>query len=251
MRLHETIQKRVAQLGFAGAICVVFAALAGCQAPAVRDINERLTSPEIARKKVPDATYIVEPPDVIRVVIDGEPALTTEAQVRQDGRVSFPHVPDQKVAGLTTEEIEVLLAETYSQYLVTPKVHATVTAYRSKHIFVYGEVGRNGSLPYTGAQTVADALGAVGGITRRAAPRRARVVRGDISDPEIFWVNLNSLIVEGNLSQNVSLAQNDVVYVPPNVFAWLGYQMDNLLFPFRGILGVGSAALSTQALIDP
>lgn len=227
---------------------LALAAFAGCAAPKVEDINGRLTSPDIISKKPPDAEYIVEPPDVISVSVIGEPDLSTSAQVRQDGYVTFPHVEDQKVAGLTTVQIEDLMADVYSELLRAPKVHVAVTDYRSKKVFLYGEVGRKGSLPYTGSQKVTDAIGSVGGVTRRSAPKRVKVIRGDISDPEIFMVNLDALLLEGDLRQDVSLAEDDVVYVPPNVFAWVGYQMDNLLFPFRGILGLGSAVHSTQAL---
>lgn len=225
-------------------------ALAGCRAPEVTEINNRLTSPDIITKKPPNADYIVEPPDVVRVVIIGEPDLTQEAQVRQDGYITFPHIPDQKVVGLTTVEIEELLAEAYSDLVRGPEVHVTVTSYRSKHVYVYGEVGRRGSLPYTGTQTIADVIGSVGGVTRRSAPRRARVIRGDISEPEVFMVDLYALYLKGDRRQDVSLSEDDVVYVPPNVFAWVGYQVDNILFPFRGILGLGGAVLSAEALAD-
>ena len=136
----------------------------------------------------------------------------------------------------------------YTKYYKEPKIVVRVTAYRSKHIYVYGEVGRRGTQPYTGWQTVSDVIGTAGGVTRRAAPNRVKVIRGDPEDPEMYKVNLTELIYEGNTEQDVSLAENDVVYVPPNVLAWVGYQIDNLLFPFRSVLSLlGTArAVETQ-----
>ena len=38
--------------------------------------------------------------------------------------------------------------------------------------------------------------------------------------------------------QDVSLAENDVVYVPPTVLAWVGYQIQSLLFPARSAVSL-------------
>ena len=84
--------------------------------------------------------------------------------------------------------------------------------------------------------TVRDLIGEVGGVTSRAASGRIKVVRGDPEDPEIFKVDLDAMIDEGDTLQDVSLAENDIVYVPPTVLAWVGYQVDQLLFPFRSVI---------------
>ena len=112
-----------------------------------------------------------------------------------------------------------------------------VTGYNSKHLYVYGEVGREGQVAYTGMQTVSSVIGEVGGVTRRAATGRVRVIRGDPDKPDMFEVDLGALLFEGETRQDVSLAENDVVYVPPTRWAWVGYQIEALLFPFRSALG--------------
>lgn len=222
--------------------------IAGCAN--ITDINRRLPSPEVVAQKPPDAAYIVDPPDSIQVEFLNEPALTRVVTLRQDGCVTLPYVEDVPVAGKTPVQIREELEVAYGKYYKEPRILVTVTGYNSKKVFVYGEIGRPGALPYTGSQTVADVIGAVGGFTRRAAPSWCKVTRGslDSDEVEIYRVNLNSLIFHGDQTENVALAENDVVYVPPDILAWTGYQLEHLLFPLSSILSGTRTAASAATM---
>lgn len=218
-------------------LCVLFLGIcAGCASQeTVEDLNKRLTSMEMARKKPPDATYVVDPPDGITVEVINQPEMTTTQQVRQDGIVTLPHIGETEVAGLTTKEIKEKLENEYTKYYKDPEVVVTVSSYESKHIFIYGEVGREGQQPYTGYQTLADAIGSAGGVSRFAATSKVKVIRGDPDNPEIYKIDLDDLLYDGDTLQNVSLAENDVVYVPPTILAKIGYTIEAVLFPFRSM----------------
>ncbi len=218
------------------AVCVVFAVIvSGCASPEIDNVNERLTSLEEVTKKPPNATYIIEPPDSIRVNVLGESDVDVQARVRQDGVVTLPHLGETKVAMKTTKGLQEELADKYAEYYKDPDVRVTVTEYRSKHIYVYGEVRSPGPQPYTGYQTLSEAVGDAGGLTQRADYNEVKVVRGDPEDPEIFWADLNRLIYEGQARQDVSLAQSDVVYVRPSALAWVGYRIEAVMFPFQSL----------------
>ena len=45
----------------------LLAVVGGCSSDEVLDLNRRLTSLDIVRKKEPDATYVVDPPDALLV----------------------------------------------------------------------------------------------------------------------------------------------------------------------------------------
>jgi polysaccharide export outer membrane protein len=216
----------------------------GCSSGRVARINEelqsRVVSPDRIAKRAPEETYVVDPPDAIQVEVQSasRAEVTRNCPLRSDGVVTLPLLNDVPVAGLTTAQIRDKLQQMYAQYYKEPVVLVTVSAYLSKHIYVYGEVGRQGTQPYTGHQNVSDAIGAAGGITRRAASGSVKVIRGGSEDAEVFMVDLDALVFEGQSIEDVSLAENDVVYIPPNAFAWVGYQIDNILFPFRSIISV-------------
>jgi protein involved in polysaccharide export with SLBB domain len=59
-----------------------------------------------------------------------------------------------------------------------------------------------------------DAISEAGGTTAFASKSETRVVRGDITRPEIITANLRNLMVNGDQSQNVALVSGDMVYVP-------------------------------------
>jgi len=202
--------------------------------------------PSRVAKKVPDETYVVDPPDVIKIefVQDVEfverTNLTRQVTLRSDGCVTLPLLEDVKVGGMTTAQIREKLEKLYSEYYKEPEILVTVAAYRSKHIYVYGEVGRRGVQPYTGYQTLSDAIGAAGGVTTRAASTRVKVIRGDLEDQEVYRINLKKLIFKGDKRYDVTLAEDDVIYVPPTVLAWIGYQIQSLLFPVRSAVSLGT-----------
>jgi len=225
-------------------VLAAFSMVIGCASEDV--VNHRLVVLQSFAKKVPNATYVVDPPDGLRIEFLAEPTMNRSVVVRSDGCVTLAFLEDVHVAGLTTLEIREKLEKLYVKYFTEPKILVTVTSYRSKHLYLYGEVGRQGSIPYTGTQTVADAIGSVGGVTRRAWNSRVKVIRGDPDDPDIYRVDLNKLIFDGDLRQNVLLAEDDVIRVPPHPFAWVGYQIDNLLFPFRSVL----SAFFTQQQVE-
>ena len=218
----------------------------------VKELNRRLPSPEVVAQRLPDAEYIVDPPDSIRVEFFNEPGLTRGVVLRQDGCITLPRVQDVNVGGLTSLQIREKLEGLYAKYHKEPRILVTVTGYNSKKIFVLGEVGGTGAQAYTGSQTVADVIAGAGGFSPRAAPSRCRVIRGSLhrDEIEIYKVNLRKLLFGGDQTQNVALAENDVIRVPPNVLAWIGYQIDNILFPFtRGQGAIGTATTYTTMVV--
>ena len=96
----------------------------------------------------------------------------------------------------------------------------TVEQYHSQQIFVMGEVKQPGSLQFTGAMTLIEALARVGSTTDRAGAE-AMIVRStgepataaqspNGSNAETIRVDLQSLQT-GALSQNVALRAGDTI----------------------------------------
>jgi protein involved in polysaccharide export with SLBB domain len=230
---------------------ILFCLLSGCSGKEAMEISQRVVSWDALKKKPPDATYVVAPPDEIKIEFMSPvppPEEPRSATVRQDGIVTLPYIEDVQVGGLTTLQIREKLENLYSKYYKEPKILVTVVGYYSKHIFVYGEVGRQGWVPYRGHQTFSDVMGEVGGVTERAAYRRCKVIRGDPDHPEITTVNFHDIIIEGDRRQDVSLAEGDVIQVPPTWLAWVGYQLNALLFPFQNILNTAGTVGAVRAV---
>jgi protein involved in polysaccharide export with SLBB domain len=84
-----------------------------------------------------------------------------------------------------------------------------------RRVYVFGEVERPGSYTFKDNKIrLIDAISEAGGTTAFAAKSDTKIVRGDITKPEIITANLRNLVENGDQSQNVALVSGDMVYVP-------------------------------------
>jgi polysaccharide biosynthesis/export protein len=185
----------------------------------------------------PQPQYIVGPNDVLGITVYDQPQLSRSYIVQADGSLTFPLVGRVKVVGMSAPTIENELRERLSQgFLKNPQVGVIVEQYRSQQVFVIGEVRQPGSLQFTGAMTVLEALARAGSTTDRASnealivrppagaapPDAAAIVRAqqpNTSGAEVIQIDLQGL-QSGALSQNFTLHGGDTIFVPrvPSVF---------------------------------
>lgn len=81
-------------------------------------------------------------------------------------------------------------------------------------IFVLGEVKTPGAFPLRGEPTLVEAVALAGGFLDSAILSDTKIVRGDLSKPQIVSRDLKKLLKEGDMSQNMKLQAGDVIYVP-------------------------------------
>lgn len=85
----------------------------------------------------------------------------------------------------------------------------------SNRVYVFGEVKNPGVYTFSGSSMrLFDAVSQAGGISVFAHPESTQIVRGDITQPEVVSPNLKELIEKGDQTQNIALANGDLVYVP-------------------------------------
>jgi polysaccharide export outer membrane protein len=168
--------------------------------------------------------YVVGALDVLTITVFGEPDLSRRYTVDTDGTIDFPFVGRTKAGGLTLREIENLLAQRLERgFLVNPQVGVEVAEYRSKAVFIVGEVRAPGSYPVKGNMSLVEAL-ALAGPTSAASsevvvvhPDPAREEGGpvlpDAAGVQSIRVNIKEL-QGGKLSQNVQLHDGDTIFVP-------------------------------------
>jgi len=187
------------------------------------------------------ATYTVGPPDrlVIRVLPD--PQIEREVTVRPDGRISFDLIGDVDAAGRTPAEIATEIEERIASYKRDPRVTVDVAASLTDSITMFGEVRAPGAFPLERDTRLAEAIGLRGGPTTFARKSQVRVIRVVDSKTEVFIADIGA-IQRGNLTTNIFLQKGDIVVVPANMLARIGYAIQMIVFPFTPIL---TPALST------
>jgi polysaccharide export outer membrane protein len=189
--------------------------------------------------------YLIAPPDVLAISVRPEPEILRELAVRPDGRISFDLIGDIEVEGKSVVQVQEEITRRISEYIVSPTVVVTLAESNSRRFHVFGEVMRPGSYPLIGRVTALDALGTAGGPTRFAALSSGRLIRPRQEEGQVYAVNFDSISLRGQADSNYELQPGDVVYVPPNASASLGYALQIIFYPLQQILGLGGTAVRT------
>jgi protein involved in polysaccharide export with SLBB domain len=193
---------------------------------------------------VPEQEYRIAVGDQLDIKFFYNPELNEQVIVRPDGRISLQLIPEVVAAGMTPAALTRHLTEQYSKDLKQPQLTVIVRGFGSQLVFVDGEVGKPGMVPILGAMTALQAISQAGGMKETARAGDVIIIRrGAPSKPVAFAVNLKKARTGTDLTQDVSLAPFDIVYVPrsrvSNVNVWLDqYIRRNIPLPFSLNYGV-------------
>ena len=103
-----------------------------------------------------------------------------------------------------------VLTEKLSKYIQDPQLDVRVAGYRSKRVYVVGEVDEPGVLPLNDVpMTIADAISMSGGLTSNAHKSGVNVSR----DGVVHEIDLKALYDFADASQNLMLKHGDIVNV--------------------------------------
>lgn len=205
-----------------------------------------------ARSRIgPSVRYVVDPPDVIAIYVKDNKDLSAETiTVGPDGTISRPLIGTVRVGGRNVEEIAAELKQKYMQYIRDAEVTVMVTGFHSKWIYVDGEVRQPGRYPYTGSDSVINAIAQAGFLTPRASPNGIHVARGNPNDPEIYPVRLKDIIIDDDSRTNWQLAPEDIVYVPPSFLSRVGYVFEEIFFPIQNLIAPAAAYTTLKTVQD-
>ena len=181
----------------------------------------------------PHATYRIEPGDTLQISYTFHPEMKQDAVVQPDGKVSATLAGPLTVAGLTTAEAEKLLVEHTSNRLRDPEVVVSISDYAPKSVYVSGEVGKPGIIPYQKGLTPLQAIAAAGGFLNTAMADSVILVRTG-GNEEIVTRKLNLLeTVTDGTKEPLHLAPHDIVYVPKTAVAnanlWIKQHIQDML----------------------
>lgn len=165
--------------------------------------------------------YTVGPDDVILIDVRRHPEFSGEYTINSEGKIQYKFVGDIPVSGLTKLELKDKLISILAKYVIDPDIDVTISQYRSKVIFIVGEVGAPGKY-YMRADTISlrEAVVQAGLPTLSASLRRTSLVHPNTNGkPKTENVDLYKLIYEGKLDLDKEMLPGDVLYVPATVFA--------------------------------
>ena len=130
--------------------------------------------------------------------------------VDYQGRIQFPFAGLLKVAGQTEEQARTLLSGKLARYITSPNVTLRVHAYRSKRVYLDGEVKAPGLQAINDIpMTLMEALNRAGGLLPTADQSRLVLERGEAR----YQLNLRELVQKGVNPGAILLQAGDVVRV--------------------------------------
>ena len=200
-----------------------------------RELRDQQVTEDISALLQPAQAYRIEAGDVLHIVVWDHPELSASMlpapplgaaagagvaasplqpqsgfEVDQQGMLDFPYAGKLKVAGLTSSELHQQLTAQLARYLRHPKLSVRVLAYRSKRVYVDGEVKQPGvqsinDLP----MTLTEAINRAGGMNPTADQSRIIIHR----DGKSYPINLPQLVQRGVNPASIMLNSGDVVRV--------------------------------------
>lgn len=130
--------------------------------------------------------------------------------VDHEGIVRFPYAGSLKFAGLTEAQAREELMRKLAGFIARPDVSLRVQSYRSKRIYVSGEVKTPGMAPINDIpMTLVEALNRAGGMLPTADQSRIVITRDGMSYP----VNMMQLMQRGINPSSIMLNNGDVLSV--------------------------------------
>ena len=198
-----------------------------------------------------ESTYLVGPPDQLLVTILPDPEIERNAVVRPDGRISIDLIGDVQASGRTVEQIAAEIQKRVARFKRDAHVTVSVVSSESLAVTVLGEVRNPGTFPLTSETRVSQAVGLRGGTTMFGSKNKVRLIRTNGESTQMFIIDL-AKIENGDLSSNMVMRGGDMLVVPPNILAKIGYSMQMLLFPFQPVLGTAGNVWSVSRIfVDP
>ncbi|MFP3742902.1 polysaccharide biosynthesis/export family protein [Achromobacter sp. SIMBA_011] len=180
--------------------------------------------------------YRIGPGDILSIVVWDHPELVLPTQtyaigtgvtelafgdtasgipgytVSSSGYIQFPYTGLLKVAGLTELQARNLIVNSSGKYIQDPQITVRVLGYRSKRVYVEGEVKTPGAVAINDIpMTLLEAINRAGGVLPTGDRSSVYVIR----EGKKTRVNLPALIDRGQDLNQVMLKSGDIVRVTP------------------------------------
>ena len=198
---------------------------------AERQQHQERASFDLEKLLVPNPPpYAIGSGDVLSIVVWDHPELAGNAMnpgnilpdpsganasppgfvVDHQGRIQYPLIGMVGVEGLTEEQARALLTTRLAKYLANPNITLRVQSFRSKRVYIDGEVKSPGLQAINDIpMTLVEAINRSGGLLPSADQSRIVLERGE----QRHRINLRDLVQKGINPGSVMLAPGDVVRV--------------------------------------
>ena len=155
--------------------------------------------------------YVIGDGDALQVSVWGVPDLSVLVRVRPDGKITLPAAGDVVASGLTPAQLSEKLGDVLGKFVKEPIVTLTVEEITNNKVYIFGGGVPSTVLNLSGRKTLFKLLCQLENIDNTDL-KNAYLLR----DGERFLSNFHPLFVEGDLSRDIELHAEDIIYIPTN-----------------------------------
>ena len=164
----------------------------------------------------PSQPYKIGVGDQLAITVWDHPELSMPVAsgytVSDEGRIQFPYAGDFKVEGLDELQARDLLIQRLSNVIKKPEVTLRVMNYRSKRVYMDGEVKTPGIVHIDDIPlTLPEAINRAGGVTAQGDQSRISITRAN----KTYWVDMTRLMASGIDPSRIMLSNGDMLRVSP------------------------------------
>lgn len=162
--------------------------------------------------------------------------------VEFDGNINLPLIGRVNIEGMTLREAEFFLESKYSELFNDPFILLNLI---NRRVTIFPGSGGDGVVITLTNNNVKllEALALAGGIADDGRAKKIKLIRGDLSDPQVFLIDLST--IEGINQADIILQANDLIYVEP-----IGVTTRQVLSEISPILGLLTSIVTLYFVID-
>lgn len=188
---------------------------------AASEVSPRLANKASSLKpSVSKADYVLQPSDLIKIVVHQEDDLSREVRISREFTVTLPLIDNVDLSGKTARQAEAYIRDLYAKdFLVKPQVNLTVVEYAPRRVYVAGSVATPGVVLFQQEQglTLIEAISRAGSFNRLADKKRVTLKRSmPDGTSETKTINVEELM-KGEGSETWPLQPGDLINVPERV----------------------------------
>lgn len=189
---------------------VIFALLTSAAMCQVSAESAELSQPS---SPVIDA-YLVQPGDVLQILVWREPDMQAEVIVSPDGHFSMPLLGEINTDGKSVTQLRKELVTRIQTFVPDADVTVMVKQALGNKIYVIGKVNRPGEYVLNRNVDVMQALSMAAGIAKFADVDQVKILRRTAKTQQVLSFDYSQVEAGKKLEQNIVLKPGDVVVVP-------------------------------------
>ena len=154
--------------------------------------------------------YQIGQGDGLEVAVWGVPEMSRSVVVRPDGKITLPAIGDIDASQKSPEQLSQFITEKMKEFVKQPVVTVSVNQIRNNRVYITGGGGSR-IFDMVKETTLLKLMSELGNFSATDL-RRAYLSR----DGQKINTDFYALFYEGDLSQDIKLEAEDIIYIPSN-----------------------------------